>query len=281
MPDEQIPVATPEAVVPDPNSPSAQPAIHPDRTAIIQKYEQQYFTPEATPSAAEVTPVAPEPAAPEVPAVDPRDQFMQQVMVELQELKSRVAPPPAPEPSVPVSQEDWLKLLSEGKKIEGERALAELLGPQIQEQAVQKALALMQAERAVTDYNNEIRTKNADLLDMEEYIGLGANMRIQAAQQAGRIKTPADYVTVYKEAVNAEIENARKLTQKLQGAGAQRAAVRSSEVVASQTLRPNPVNTQREQPSTPAEPPVETFNDYFAKRKAQHASFSGLTPVQR
>jgi len=273
---EQTPVTTPEAVVPNPGDPSGQPVNNPNRDAIIQKYEQQYGTPEP---ATEPAPVA-ETVEPQIH--EPAPDAMAQVLAELSSLRAQLNPPkPEPAAQPELAQEDWLKLLAEGKKTEGEKALMELLAPQIQEQAVNRALALMQAERAVTEYNNEIRTKHADLQEMESYIGMGVNVRLQAAQESGKIKTPADYVTVYKEAVNAEIENARKITQKLQGAGAQRATVRNSEVVASQTLRPNPVNTQREQPSSPSEPPVESMNDYFAKRKAQHASFSGLSPVQR
>lgn len=279
MENEQTPVTTPEAVVttPDPNAPSGQPVNSAGRDAIIQKYEQQYFTPEpeAVAPAPTIETPTPEPTAATTP--DP----MAAVMAELAYLREQLAPKqPEPQVQAPVTQEDWLKLLSEGKKSEGERALAEVLGPQIQEQAVQKALALMQAERAVTEYNNEVRQKHADLLPMEEYIAMGANARIQEAQASGRIKSPADYVTVYKEAITAEIEKARKLTQSLQGAGAQRATTRVSEVVASQTLRPNPVNTQREQTQTPTEPQVESMSDYFAKRKQQHAVFSGLSTAQ-
>lgn len=271
MDPNQTPGTTPEPVV-TPSEPTP-------RQAIIDKYEQQYYPPAEPVVETPAEPVAETPVEPVAPAtVDPQAELLSQVMAELQELKKQVTPAPVAPP--PITQEDWLKLLSEGKKSEGERALAEVLGPQIQEAAVQKALALMQAERAVTEYNNEVRQKHADLLPMEEYIAMGANARIQEAQASGLIKSPADYVKVYKEAITAEIEKARKLTQSLQGAGAQRATTRVTEVVASQSLKPNPVNNQRDQTTAPAEPQIETVSDYFAKRKQQHAVFSGLSTAQ-
>jgi hypothetical protein len=131
-------------------------------------------------------------------------------------------------------------------------------------------------ERELDSFANKVRAENADILPMEPYIAAAANNRIQAAQAAGTIKSPADYVTVYKQAITAEIENARKLAQTLRGAGKQEAVTRQQQVMSSPTIRPNAVNLEREAPKTDAEPAVETPQDYLAKRQAMHAKNSGL-----
>jgi len=200
-----------------------------------------------------------------------------QMMEEIKALKQVAQTTPVAQPTVtPAEPEDWLKLLSEGKKSEGELALARVLGPQLKNEAVQEALALMQAERQVSDYTAEVRQKNTDVLSMEPYIAMAANARIEQARQQGLIKSPADYVTVYKQAVNAEIENARKLAQTLRGAGKVEATVRQAEVVAQRPIAPNPVNLQREQPNTTTEPEIETAQTYLAKRQAMQQAGRGL-----
>lgn len=240
------------------------------RDALIKKYEALY-TPPDTPT----EPVIETPVTEPVTVVDP----MAAVMAELQALRAQITTYKTPETPVaePVTQEDWLKLLADGKKTEGELALAKVLGPQIQQQAVQQALALMQAEREVTEFSTQIRAANADVLPMESYIAQAAQARIHAAQTAGVIKSPADYVTVYKQAVTAEIENARKLVQTFRGAGKNEAITRQAEVIASPTIRPNAVNMERDAPTKPGELPVEDASSYFAKRKALEAKGRGLS----
>ena len=271
----------PGDVTPDTNltpgaEPSGQPVINPDRDALIKKYEATYGTPaDPDPVTAPVTAAA-EPVPADAPAVPDTNAVLQSLVAELSALKAQLAPKPEPVAAATTPQEDWLALLANGKKTEGEKALAAILGPQIQEAAVQQALQQIIMERELDSFANKVRAENADILPMEPYIAAAANNRIQAAQAAGTIKSPADYVTVYKQAITAEIENARKLAQTLRGAGKQEAVTRQQQVMSSPTIRPNAVNLEREAPKTDAEPAVETPQDYLAKRQAMHAKNSGL-----
>lgn len=264
---------TPDPVIVPGTDPSGAPVINPERDALIKKYEAAYGQPE--PVATDPEPVAVtavEPVAPVgTPAID-TNAVLQAVVAELAALKTQLTP--KPEPVAPVTQEDWLKLLADGKKSEGEKALAALLGPQIQQAAVAQALQQITVEREIDSFANKVRADNADIIQMEPYIAQAAHGRIQAAL---RQDPTADYVTVYKQAVSAEIENARKLVQQFRGAGKQEAVTRTSQVVSSPTIKPNAVNLEREAPKANGEPQIETPQDYMAKRQAMHARNSGLS----
>lgn len=266
---------TPEPILSG-SEPSGQPVIDAGRDALIKKYEATYGgTPEPEAVTPEPVVAAAEPVQPVAGAVPDSNAILQSLVSELAALKAQLTPKPVE--AAPVTQEDWLKLLADGKKSEGEKALAALLGPQIQEAAVQQALERISLERELDGFANKVRAENADILPMESYIAQAANARIQAAQAAGTIKTTADYVTVYKQAITAEIENARKLVQTFRGAGKQEAITRQTAVIASPTIKPNAVNMEREAPKTDTEPQVETPQDYMAKRAAMHARNSGLS----
>lgn len=253
-----------------------------ERERITQKYEQTYYnTPpaETTTDPAPVVTETPAPETPVTPAPTPQPDItnvLSALVQRLESFESRLPAPPAPAPVVETTQEDWLKLLAEGKKTEGEKALISVVGPEIQKAAVQQALSLLKAEQEITSYTTEMRSKNADVMAFDQYIDNAVGARLQAANAQGKIKTPADYVTVYKEAVNAEIENARKIALSLRGDGKLEANTRLREVASQPTLQPNVVNTQREATKAPAEQPVETTEDYFAKRRAQFARNTGI-----
>lgn len=277
MPEEVIPTSTPTVNGTDP---SAAAVINPARTAIINKYEQTYFgDPAATTETVAADPVVVEPPAPTVTPVVPAGPdlavAMQALLDKVTSLESKIAQPQTPT-VIAQAESDWLQLLSEGKKVDGEKALAKALGPGIQQQAVQQALAIMQSERAINEFVSEIRTKNPDLTPMEPYIALAADARIRAAQAAGKVNSPADYVNVYKEAVSAEIEAARNLTRTFQGVGKTQATTRIAEVAASPTLKPNAVNLQREAPAQAQPEAAETPESYLAKRQANHARLAGM-----
>lgn len=254
-----------------------------ERERITQKYEQTYYNTPPAETTTDPAPVVTETSAPvethETPAPAPQPDItnvLTALVQRLESFESRLPAPPAPTPVVEATQEDWLKLLAEGKKTEGEKALINVVGPEIQKAAVQQALSLLKAEQEITSYTTEMRTKNADVMAFESYIDNAVGARLQAANSQGKIKTPADYVTVYKEAVNAEIENARKIALSLRGDGKLEANTRLREVASQPTLQPNVVNTQREVTKAPAEQPVETTEDYFAKRRAQFARNTGI-----
>lgn len=251
-----------------------------EREVIYNKFyeanPETNVTPPAAPVAAPVV-ETPAPVAEVVPAtpVQAVDPAYAALLKEIQDLRAQVTPKPVAPPA-PGVEADWLQLMAEGKKEEGERALAKKLEAEMSQRIQSQAVAQMQAERQMYEFNTEIRQKNADLLSMEDYIAYGAQSRINAAVQAGKIQTPADYVTVYKEAVNAEVEKARKLAQSLRGAGKNEAMVRQAEVVSAQTLQPNPITSNREAaPSTPIEQ-VDSVENYFAERNARAAAGKGL-----
>lgn len=277
MPDETI--VTPAQPV------AAEPTPEPTaRQAVINKYEQMYADQTQSQPAAVVQPITSvEPVQPVAPAAPDMTAVLSALTAEITAMKSQLAearnPPPPPPSPVDPNNANWLKLLADGKMSEGEKALAEVLGPQIQQQAVQQALSLMQAERDVNEFTAQVKAANPDLMAFESYISLGAEKRIAAAQAANAIKSPVDYVTVYKEAVKAEIENARKLAFSLRGEGRTAAATRIAEVVASPVLQPQPVNTNREQINQqPAQDksPEQITTDYFAERKARQARNAGM-----
>jgi hypothetical protein len=273
---ETTPTVVPTLPTSDPVAPLTE------RERITQKYEQTYYNTPPAETTTDPAPVvtetpAPETPAPPAPAPQPDITNVLSALVQrLESFESRLPAPPAPTPAPETTQEDWLKLLAEGKKTEGEKALINVVGPEIQKAAVQQALSLLKAEQEITSYTTEMRTKNADVMAFESYIDNAVGARLQAANSQGKIKTPADYVTVYKEAVNAEIENARKIALSLRGDGKLEANTRLREVASQPTLQPNVVNTQREAPKTPTEQPVETTEDYFAKRRAQFARNTGI-----
>lgn len=252
--------------------PSGQPVIDPGRDALVKKYEATYFAqPEPEPAQSEPAAVI-EPVPAEPGQVPDTNQVLQSVVAELAALKAQLTPPPKVE--APKTQEDWLKLLADGKKSEGEKALAALLGPEIEKAAVAKALQQITVEREIDTFASKVRSDNADIIQMEPYVAQAAFNRIQQVMQNN---PTADYVTVYKQAVTAEIENARKLVQTFRGAGKQEAVTRQTQVLSTPTIKPNAVNLERDAPKADGEPEVETPQSYMAKRQAMHAKNSGLS----
>lgn len=264
------------------NAPSAQPTADPARQAIIEKYEKQF----APPPAPTPEPVATEPpATPATPAPtpDPRDAQLAALAAQLQELKASIPqPPPATSTSTTPAAEtpDWLSLLATGDKDKGEEALAALMknkiGKELIAAAVEQANQRVNLEREITNFNAEIRTTHPEVLQMEQYITFGVNNRLQQWMQKNPNPSPVDYVKVYKESVNAEVENARNLIQTFRGAGKQEAITRTTVLTSTPVLAPTPVNTSREQP-TPQEPAAETPMEYLAKRAAQKAAAQGMS----
>lgn len=275
----QTPVVESQVVTPAPVTPERPVS---EREQIYNKFYEA--NPETAITPQVVAPVVETPQTPATPVVEvpvsnapvvnSQDEINRVLLEEIKGLKAQLAPKPIT-PTAPGEEADWLQLMAEGKKAEGEKALAKKIEAEMSQRIQSQAVAQMQAERQMYEFNTEIRQKNPDLLSMEDYISYGAQNRINAAAQAGKIQTPADYVTVYKEAVNAEVEKARKLAQSLRGAGKNEAIVRQSEVVSAQTLQPNPVTNVRETSNQPAEQ-VDSVEDYFAKRNAQSAAGRGM-----
>lgn len=175
-----------------------------------------------------------------------------------------------PKPIVPESEQDWLDLLSKGKKSEGEEALAKRLAPVIESATLAKAMQMFQMEREIAEFTQKIRVEAADVMPMEQFITAAVQARLS---QMPKASNPADYVKSYKDAVNAEIENARKLFQSVRGDGAAQAVNRQQQVQSVPQFQPNGVTQNREQASS-AQP--ESNDDYLAKRMAKQAGLRGL-----
>ena len=177
----------------------------------------------------------------------------------------------------------WLELLREGKLEDAEKIMAQRIGSiqnlnDIQAKAVQEALTLFDARQQVASYTAEVKARadNAPILVMQRQIEAIVDHRMRQAQADGKVKTPSDYVTVYKQVVDEETAAARTLALTLRGEGKQEGQTRTSEVISSPYLRPNQVQNQQA-PATQGEPQVETTSDYFAKRKLQESALRGLT----
>ena len=268
------PQAIPVAV--DPNAaPPQVPAGTENRQNIQSKYDNLYGG-TGTSSAAPITTVVtqqtvtPQPAGPDLAKV------IEGLVAEVQALK---AAQPKPEPVKAPTEADWLALLAAGDKEGGENAMAArikaLIGADIQSNAVAQATERINAERQINDFVSEVRSKNADILVMEQPITYAAQAKIQAAAAAGRINSPSDYVAVYKQAVNEEIENARNLILSIRGQGKLEGQTRTSQVLASPTLQPNQVTQNREQ-AAPQGEVIEDTQGYLARRAALKAQQTGM-----
>lgn len=262
---------TAQAVTDSQTKPPQQAADADQRGAIQQKYDSLYGAPQGTATAAPVTqaqPTAQPVVQPDLTAV------INALVAEVKALKASQSV----EPKVKPTEADWLALLASGDKEGGEKAMADkirqLIGNDIQQNAVNQATERINAERQISDFVGSIRAANADILVMEPQITLAAQQRIQNAAAQGKINTPSEYVAVYKEAVNAEIENARALILSIRGQGKLEGQTRTSEVIASSTLQPNQV-TQREA-AQPQGEAVEDTQGYLARRAALKAQQQGM-----
>lgn len=273
------------STVPEGAQPPAPAAIAPERQAILDRYQAQYGNDPAAQPPVQTQPLAePTPAQPPVAAAPDLAAELAAMRAELAALKQQPAPQVPTQPQAPVSQEpeaDWLALLASGKKEDGEKALIAMLrkaiAPETQQAAVSEAINRFDAMTQVREYTTRVKSdpQNAEALRMEPYITAAVEQRLQQAQAAGKISTPADYVTVYRQAVDAEMAAARQLILTFRGEGAQQAAVRRTEVLSQPSLQPNQVDTQRQQ-AAPAEPQIETTQDYFQKRNAYAARMKGM-----
>lgn len=276
------PVSTPSEI---PAAPVAETPLS-EREQIYARYYANE-TP-APPAVAETVqtpaPVAAESVVPpsqsptSVPSTDPMAAVLEELKALRAQVNQQAQPAPIPAPSVlaPGEQKDWLALMAEGKKAEGEALFAKKVEEQISERIQQQAMERMEANRTIYEFSTKIRNDNPDLASMEPYIGTIVQAQMNAAVAAGKIKSPADYATVYKESVTAEVEKARNLVNTFRGVGKNEALTRSKEVVSTQTLQPQAINQNRETPST-QEAPQETTDDYFAQRRQRSLAGRGLT----
>ena len=220
------------------------------------------------------------PAAPEVPA-PPAQQDVAAILLErIAALEAKLTQPPAapkPEtPAVPEGTEDphlWLKLLSEGKVAEAEALMKAKFGGPSREEILTQATEQWRVEQDLNDYTRRVQADNADIAEMEPFISAAVGFEAQQ-KFAGHQPTPAEYAVFYKDSVKRNVENARKLVLGYRGQGATNASTRTTQVLASPTFTPQPVNSNREAPSGP--PALESTTDYFASRAQRAAAARGM-----
>lgn len=251
------------------------------RAQVYNDYSKLY----QTPAPAETEPVVPQPETPAAPAFDAQAVFQQQQEI-INELRSQVEalkPKPVEQPTQPqaaskAAMEEWVNLLAAGDFDKAEEFLIEKLGPKLQQrmqpQIVQQSVEATNAEREITQFVSSFESENADLMPMKDYVVLGAERRLNQAQNEGKIKSTADFVREYKLAVTEEANTLRKQFQLTRAAGKQEALTTHREVLSATTLEPNSIPQQQGQPKGPVTPSNPL--DYIAQRRERMAGFQGL-----
>lgn len=261
-----------------------------------QKYERMYGTNTAQPVVTDTnTAQAPPPVVQQVVATLPPEltQTIQSLRQELSELKSRPTEAElqrrqAEEAAAKVA---WTKKIQEGDYAGAQQvivdnakaALRDELKRELQTEiqaarqgAYQDALTAGEVQREMDKFTSEMRVQNPDLVQFERYLQAPVAERMQLAQQAGRVQTPAQFLSEYKEAVKQEVTNLRNLGLQFRAAGKEEALTRSREVLTSQPLNPQRLNIQDPGKTSQTEQQGESTEDYFARRRADEARRRGL-----
>jgi hypothetical protein len=267
---------------------NANPSQVTDRAAIAAKYQELYGgTPTSTEdqpdnqAAANADPAAP-PAGDVVvtsatPPTEDRLASVEASLGRMTELLSKLTEPPKA-PELPGSTDpvetQWLNLIREGKIKEAFDLQANEAARRASSQARSEAVESMRVEREISDFVADLRSKNAELLPLEELIASKAAAKIQVAHDSGKIKNTSDYVKFYKTSVNEATEDARKIVQSIRAAGKQAGLTIKTEVLSSTPMTPNSPNVDRT--STPQNPPLESAMDYITKRKTAAEKMHGM-----
>lgn len=273
----------------DPQVPQT-PSLTPQQETREQLYARVYGP--GTP----VEPAVPAaPPAPVTPAVDPQlAETLSNLQAELAALRAAQAPqqpqtPPAPVEVTPEQKLQWVEKIRQGDFAGAEASMRDSIAAQIKReqlaeierlrsQSYQDSLQAVQVQMDMREYLNETRRNNPDLVQFERYLNAPVAEAMNAAQAAGKIKTPQDFLREYKTAVTSTLEDFRKLSQAFRAAGKDEALVRERQVLSSQPLTPQQVQSiQAPQPgSQNPSGEGETMQDYFARRRADESRRRGL-----
>lgn len=261
-------------------------------------YEKHYGSPEpvgdgtadtATPDPTQVSVAQTDPpvTAP-VAAIPPEMiQVLQAMQAELVELRTKVTPVAPTVNTEHAPAPDWIALLREGRVDEAKRALVadvakELQGPtkeQVETAVTQRVAAereRSQAEATVSAFVTEVRSANADIIELEPYITAVAQTRLTQLQAEGKMKTTEEIIANYKKVVLDSTAEARKLAQKFRGSGKEQASIRNREVISATPIPPQQVDAARAQQTTNSEPEPQSLESYFEKRKAAETQRRGM-----
>lgn len=256
-----------------------------DRAAI---YSKLYATPEPAVQEAVTEPEVPVAETPSTPVVETPDYNTlfanQQAIIEnLQAQITQLQPKPTPAPAVDPTaskavMEEWVGFMAAGDYVKAEEFLLEKLGPKLQQrmqpQIVQQSVEATNAERDITNFVSSFEETNADLMPFKDYVVLGAERRLNIAQNEGKIKSTADFVREYKLAVTEEANTLRKQFQLSRAAGKQEALTTHREVLSATTLEPNGITQQPAQPKSGAV--ASSPLDYIAQRRERMAGYQGM-----
>lgn len=269
--------------------PQAAPPVSPQDAARQDVYAQ--YASLYNPQVPSDPPPSQAPEAPQQPSVsasqpqeDPRIAELLSAVEELRQrnaqLESKVNPPP---PAPPVEEvhplQKWVQLMSENKLDEAEKFFIEAYGPKIaakvQPQLIQSSVEANRAEVEIEKFVTNFEAANQDLLPLRDYVVLGAERRLQMAQNEGKIKTPADFVNEYRKAVTDEANALREKFQLARSAGKEEALTTQRTVLSATTLPPSAMN-QNPQPGNTPPQTATSPSDYITMRKNFLTSKMGL-----
>lgn len=271
MPDQaETPAVTPQVV-----------DLTPQSQGRAEVYEKLYGNQPAPEQVAQ-----PQAAAPA--QVPDTNALIQSLVAEVASLRQQVTAPPSvavPAPAAP--KPDWFNLLQDGKRTEAENALIEKVSggakDAITREAMVQALEVFTANQEINDFNNQIRSTNPDLLDVENLVGLQAEQYFNAGR--GAVKSTKDFTELYKQSVNKAVESLRTTLQRTRAVAKAEERVTRREVLNSYTPSPNRITSvDREQqgsdPNQPAAPDV-SLQSYMAMRQGQRVDNSMTPDVRR
>lgn len=253
-----------------------------DRAAI---YSKLYTTPEvaAAPAAEPEPQTVATPEAPTVPdystLIANQQTIIENLQAQITQLQPKPAPAPTPDPSASKAvMEEWMGFMANGDYVAAEEFLLDKLGPKLQQrmqpQIVQQSVEATNAERDITNFVSSFEDANADLMPFKDYVVLGAERRLNIAQNEGKIKSTADFVREYKLAVTEEANTLRKQFQLSRAAGKEEALTTRREVLSATTLEPNGITQQQGQPKAGAV--ASSPLDYIQQRRERMAGYQGM-----
>ncbi len=251
-----------------------QPEVVPPVVEAVQPSVDTAPAPVASPAPSAVTPSAIETL---LTANHATMESLAATIKAMQDADLRRNPPPPP---VEV-EDDFITRLREGdvkgaKTAMRDAILAELKAAQGTPVDVNAAIAAEIAkvqERATleTELNtfiSGVRAANPDTIPMESYIALTVQARMDADKAAGKLTSPKAYADSYKIAVNDEIAKARKILQQTRATATTEARTTNREVLASSTVAPSAVNTERGVAAQVEGEPDITPTSYLQRRLA-------------